>query len=126
MKKRIVIKEKALTEFLIENKDNHEICAFSPKLIMDKSEIETEPETYRQLKKCVVESIKKTNFTIENVPGSKYFSGGFLLKIINKNKKTIGAIYVYSSGNIFMPGFGFPLKLTMPQIWRIIKSLVGE
>lgn len=58
MKSRIVVKDEDFAEFLIKHRDNHEICAASPKVIMDRCEIEIEPENWADLIGIVIDEIK--------------------------------------------------------------------
>lgn len=91
---------------------------------MTKTESIKMPTTFKGLVKYTKEVIKNTNFVFENMPGEPLT--GFSLKIINKKKMLVGCIYFYATGSIFLAGFGFSLKRTIPQMIKLIDSLVEK
>ena len=91
---------------------------------MTKAESIKEPKTFKELVRYTKKVIKGTNHVFEYMPGEPLV--GFSLKIINKKKQLVGCIYFYETGGLFLAGFGFSLKRTIPQMVKLIDSLVEE
>lgn len=115
MEERIVIKEKTFKDFLLKHKDNHEICSFSPLVIMSRCRVEQVPETWEELK----ELCRKLKIGDCEV----YIT----LQLTDKMK-----LYFYDNGEIigayldFEYEFSLVKNRTPAQMWQIIKSLIGE
>lgn len=113
MKERIVIKDEIFADFLIKNKENHSISA-SPKVIMDRCRVEQIPENFEELK----ELCKKYNGKGLFIANS-YIEVGGVLVYSNMVFTNDGAIYVNTDCM-------FVEKISIPQMWQIIKGLRGE
>lgn len=111
MKGRIVIKDEIFADFLIKNKDNHNISA-SPKVIMDRCRVEQLPETWEDLKELIIDRAKYI-FNDKFFGNSEYF-------VIAHN-------YFIQDGRILDAYQNcFAANRTPQQMWNIIKNLVGE
>lgn len=109
MKDKIVVKDEIFADFLIKNKDNHNISA-SPKVIMDRCRVEQLPESWEELKELCEDKYKYV------------FTEGYETEyIVIKHK------YFTKDGKIFDYDWRcFADNLTPQQMWAIIKNLIGE
>lgn len=115
MKDRIVIKDEIFADFLIKNKDNHNISA-SPKVIMDRCRVEQEPTNWEELKELC-----------ENIKGVEYAGGnakGEIIQLDNIWFAENGDIWGYSENWEEVCVIG--KNKTPQQMWGIIKNLRGE
>ena len=116
MKNKIVIKEKTFKDFLLKHKDNHEICSFSPLVIMSRCSVEQVPETYEELKELVDKYSGKIN---RQVGGITVGTTRIIIMMKFDN------IYFGKNGNIYFAD-KFLGTYTPTRQWQIIKSLIGE
>lgn len=116
MKERIVIEEKTFKDFLLKHKDNHEICSFSPLVIMSRCRVEQVPENFNEL----IELCK-------NIKGVEFAGGkakGEIIQVDNIWFAENGEIWGYNDE--YTAICNIAKNRTPQQMWEIIKSLVGE
>lgn len=113
MKERIVVKDEIFADFLIKNKDNHNISA-NPKVIMDRCIVEKEPTNWEELKE-LCEDLESKNIFIINAGNCIEFNGLYFWKD--------GSITTTQNNNDI---WATKTNLTPARQWNIIKSLIGE
>lgn len=104
MKKRIVVKDEIFADFLIKNKDNHNISA-SPKVIMDRCRVEKEPTNWEELKNLCNENNLEILADIIYTNALSFYKNGY----VKDNENSIVAV-----------------NRTPQQMWNIIKNLIKE
>ena len=126
MKKSIVIKEKTFKDFLLKHKDNHEICSFSPLVIMSRCIVEQVPETWEDLKELCENLEQKVNNLIIRFlpPKTNYDCEVIWFKQYGLWVDSNG--FVLFKKDIEEDMVGGSKKRTPAQIWQVIKGLIGE
>lgn len=120
MKNKIVIKDEIFADFLIKNKDNHNISA-SPKVIMDRCIVEQVPESFDEVKQLLKEHIDKLKLNMD-VWGIKIYE-----HFIDIEKKYVSYRVRFTDiGNILFDSYLLIATDKRPsEIWQIIKALIG-
>lgn len=112
MKERIVLKDEIFADFLIKNKDNHNISA-SPKVIMDRCRVEQLPESWKELKELCIDLESKDVFITSAGDCIEYHG-----------------LYFWKDGSIsndaYQSVYAIKIDVTPARQWQIIKSLLGE
>ena len=118
MKDKIVVKDEIFADFLIKNKDNHNISA-SPKVIMDRCIVEQVPETFSELR----ELCEELNNKIKDIQVSCVYEKHIVIQWYNDDNTDID---VYDDGTIFVENHLVAENRTPQQMWFIIKNLIGD
>ena len=122
MKNKIVIKEKTFKDFLLKHKDDHEICSFSPLVIMSRCRVEQVPESFDEVKQLLKEHIDKLKLNMD-VWEIKIYD-----HFIDIEKKYVSYRVRFTDfGNILFDSYLLIATEKRPsEIWQIIKALIGE
>lgn len=105
MKERIVVKDEIFADFLIKNKDNHDISA-SPKVIMDRCKVEQVPENFEEMKELCK---------------------GMFVEINEHSIIVFGCLEFWDNGTLAFHHYCDIVNNLKPQqMWNIIKNLIGE
>lgn len=119
MKNKIVIKEKTFKDFLLKHKDDHEICSFSPLVIMSRCRVEQVPESFDEIKQLLHDNKDVFNKSVKKIEITE-----FMIEIHFK----LQTICFLHNGDIVEPNCLRPIvtRRTPEQMWQIIKSFIGE